>query len=449
MAVCITGIPFAAAQDRVKTPFLPTAQEPPRRAPKATLAAPETPDPIDPETARTPTGIQPVQKVQPPPAPPEIRQSLQTRPAPTNSSWVSAEYLLWWVRSGPLSSPIVVTSNRFTDLPPAALGQPGTRVLLGDSPMGYGTASGMRFGFGVELAPRLNLEAGFLMLENRMFRFGIASNGNGSPLIANPFFNPALQMEDALLNSNPDPNVGPWAGATFVHSHSRLLGWDLNLAASSNRSSNFNVTGIFGFRSMHLNEDLSIDNTYRPLVPGVLTFRAIPVGTNATLFDTDRFGTSNTFYGGQVGAKGEWKSGRFSLDGVAKVALGVNQQIVNIDGFSILAIPGLAPSTAPGGTYAQVTNMGRHYKSTFSVIPEVGINVGVNLTERLKASVGYSFIYWSNVARPGSQIDHTVHEAVVPTHQNFTGAGDGRPAFAFRESDYFAHGVNFGLLFTY
>ncbi|NJN36396.1 MAG: phosphoenolpyruvate carboxykinase (GTP), partial [Nitrospiraceae bacterium] len=39
------------------------------------------------------------------------------------------------------------------------------------------------------------------------FRFGIQSDAAGNPLIANPVFNSAIGIEDALLNSNPDPNV--------------------------------------------------------------------------------------------------------------------------------------------------------------------------------------------------------------------------------------------------
>src|SRR5262245_32961159 len=37
--------------------------------------------------------------------------------------WVNTEYLLWWVRGGPLNTPLVTTGS-LADIPPGALGQP-------------------------------------------------------------------------------------------------------------------------------------------------------------------------------------------------------------------------------------------------------------------------------------------------------------------------------------
>src|SRR5438067_12864560 len=62
------------------------------------------------------------------------------------------DYLLWWVRSGGVSSPLVTTSTSLTDVPPGALGQPGTRGAVG-CPSRYCTFSGLRFGAAVALAP--------------------------------------------------------------------------------------------------------------------------------------------------------------------------------------------------------------------------------------------------------------------------------------------------------
>jgi len=49
-----------------------------------------------------------------------------------------------------------------------------------------------------------------------------------------------------------------------------------------------------------------------------------------------------------------------------------------------------------------------------------------------------------------AQLDRGINQTLIPTHQNFgTGPSDGRPAFAFRESDFWAQGINFGLEFNF
>jgi hypothetical protein len=364
--------------------------------------------------------------------------------------WVKADYLLWWVKGGPLASPIVTTSTNFTDLVPAALGMPNTHVLFGDRPMGYGASSGMRFTAGIDLNDELALEGSFFSLQRRTFRYKVASDAAGNPMLGIANFNTAIGLEDALLTSNPDPNVGPWAGAVSIDSTTRLQGWDLNLATTGSRFGAWNVKGIVGFRSLNLTEDLTIHNNFTPLVDGVLTFLGPTVAPGNLLMDNDHFSTSNSFYGGQIGGTLGWQQGAFSADVSGKVAFGATQQIVTIAGASTLVNPAGVPTVAPGGIFAEPSNIGRYYKSTFSVIPEVGVNLGWNLTPNIKATFGYTFLYWSQVARPGDQIDHGVNQTLVPTHQFYgTNTADGRPAFSFRESSFWAQGISFGLEFKY
>ena len=46
--------------------------------------------------------------------------------------------------------------------------------------------------------------------------------------------------------------------------------------------------------------------------------------------------------------------------------------------------------------------------------------VGYRVTDCIRVNVGYNFLYWSEVARPGEHIDRVVN--------------NGRPAFSFRSS---------------
>jgi hypothetical protein len=88
-----------------------------------------------------------------------------------------------------------------------------------------------------------------------------------------------------------------------------------------------------------------------------------------------------------------------------------------------------------GGIFAQPSNMGTFRRNEFSIVSEVGVRVGYQVTDYMRALVGYDFLYWMNVARPGEQIDRAL--------------GGGRPVFAFRSSDFWTHGLTAGLELRY
>ncbi len=75
-------------------------------------------------------------------------------------------------------------------------------------------------------------------------------------------------------------------------------------------------------------------------------------------------------------------------------------------------------------------------------MPEIGLTLGYDLTPRLKATVGYTLLYWSDVARPGDQIDLNVDPAQLAGPHQTTGA---KPAFVLHTSDFWAQGLNLGL----
>jgi hypothetical protein len=95
------------------------------------------------------------------------------------------------------------------------------------------------------------------------------------------------------------------------------------------------------------------------------------------------------------------------LEFVGKVALGNTHADVTIDGSTTVTdVAGNVVTTAEG-LLARSTNIGRFEDDQFAVVPEVGITLGYALTCRLYATLGYRFIYWSEVLRAGEQIDLT------------------------------------------
>jgi hypothetical protein len=78
-------------------------------------------------------------------------------------------------------------------------------------------------------------------------------------------------------------------------------------------------------------------------------------------------------------------------------------------------------------------------------VPEVDLWFGRQITRHVRAFVGYSLIYWNNVARPGGQIDRSVDVTQIP---NFgapnSPTANPRPGVLFGQSDFWAQGITFG-----
>jgi hypothetical protein len=354
---------------------------------------------------------------------------------------LSTDYLLWWVRRGPTPGPLLTVGSP-TDAIPGALGQPGTAVLFGGSPLDYHTFSGLRLNGSVGLTSDLAVEGSYFVLERRSAGFGIASDATGSPLIARPIISDVAGIQESYSTSFP----GFFAGASEIVSHTRLQGFEVNAAAHLLRNSTSSLDVIAGYRYLDLREDLLFSDQLTPLVPNFLKFVGASVAPGSSVADFDGFRTRNHFNGGQIGARWQQVIGPLEVGVTGKVALGATTTRVEIDGATTLNTPGAAPVTVPGGILAQVGNIGTHSHSEFSVVPEVGVNVGWRITDYLTANVGYTFLYWTHVARPGAQIDPRVNPFVVPSDQNFgTGPTAGHPLFGLRTSDFWAQGINFGV----
>jgi hypothetical protein len=64
-------------------------------------------------------------------------------------------------------------------------------------------------------------------------------------------------------------------------------------------------------------------------------------------------------------------------------------------------------------------------------------------------TVGYSFLYWSNVLRVGDQLDRTVDTSQVATSLTVLPTSPPRPAVKFADTDLWVQGINFGLELRY
>ncbi len=230
---------------------------------------------------------------------------------------------------------------------------------------------------------------------------------------------------------------------------SSLFSWDLNGAINLIQADHFRLDGLVGFRYLNLSESLRIEDQLYPLVDNALTFMGQPIDGSSSLKDIDRFSTSNNFYGGQLGTRMTWNFDRWVISATSKLALGSSQEKAFIRGATILNSSDGSVTFIPGGVLATSANIGDYQRSAFAVVPEVGLNLGFHITPRLIARVGYSFIYWSNVVRPGNQVSRVVSPNLVPTDPSYGTVGPNAPAVQLQASSYWAQGINFGFEFDY
>lgn len=367
--------------------------------------------------------------------------------------WGGAEYLVWWIKDGPMNVPLVTTS------PPGSLGvigAPGTEVLFGDSGFNFEAFSGARLTLGIWLDKcdhRWAWESSGFFLERRKSEFLAVSSVTGTPVLARPFVNAITGAEDAHLVSAP----GQFAGDIGIGSSSGFYGFESNLVyANFYTQNNIIVDLLGGLRYLSMREDLGAFQTSTLLSGGTAGFSGAILTAPATVDIIDRIQTRSEFYGGQFGARGEYRMGGFFVNARGKLAFGSSHEIVAIDGASRLSNSIAAggtvqpPITVPNGFLALSSNVGRYSRDRFSVVPEIGFNVGYQCCETIRLFMGYTFLYWSDVVRPGDQVSRTINPTTIPTSQAFgVPIGPAQPAFAFQHSDFWAQGLNFGLEIRY
>lgn len=372
--------------------------------------------------------------------------------------WSSAEFLLWRIKDGPLPIPLVTTAPLAPGaVPPetlGGLGQANTTVLFGGTPIDYKNFLGGRFNLGWWMDPDriLGLECGYFFLGQQSFDFRIGSDGNGSPFLARPFFDTASQQEITTRISIP----GIQAGRLIIGSASRLWGFEVNAVNDIGKIGPFYTHLLVGYRQLELKESLLFTQETFLLggaqaVAGGSFFEGGQVSPPATVTLKDRFDTRSDFYGAQAGFKAETYWGPLFAHFTGKLAMGVTHEIVDIFGTSGLQLPDRPQFNVPGGQLAQLTNIGKHSHADFTVVPEAYIAAGYHITTYVRVSVGYNILFWSQVFRPGEQLDREINATQVPTSARFgqPSAADPRPIAPELGSSFWAQGLTINLALRY
>ena len=123
------------------------------------------------------------------------------------------------------------------------------------------------------------------------------------------------------------------------------------------------------------------------------------------------------------------------------MALGGNSQRITINGTTIDSLAGQPTVVHQGGMLALSSNIGSYSHTNFAAIPQFSGRLGYRLTQHLTAFVGYTFIYWGQVARAGEQVNTTINPNLLPPVQ---AGGPSQPAFVLREVNFWAQGITIG-----
>jgi hypothetical protein len=344
---------------------------------------------------------------------------------------VSEELLIWWIKGDRV--PPLATTGTPDSL--GVLGQPGTLPLFGPGSVNQGQREGSRtrLSWWLDDEPNFGLDAAFFFLGANRFNF--VANSNIDPVISRPVFVLNNNQENAETVAFP----GVSSGQLRIDGSSQFWGAEANVLKRICGACDRNFEVFAGYRFLYLDEKIGITEsiTAGPNAPD-------PAGTQVIV--RDQFNARNEFHGAQIGAHYEQRWNRFFVEVRGSFAMGVNVESLDISGSQMVTRPGQPTQNFLGGLLAAPTNIGNHGHDCFSIAPEIGLNAGYQITQHVRVFAGYNFLYWSNVLRPGQQIDRVVDLSQIPnTPAGIPSTGQQRPGVLLSESNFWAQGVTFGL----
>lgn len=436
--VKLTGPGQAGEPSLAPAPSAPSVQQLPEPPPQ----------PLErPTTLAAPTPLE-----APPPATeaaPALVENLCPMPAWVGGrSWVTAESLIWWTSRASLAIPLVTTGTA-TSQPLGTVGASTTTILFGDSDLHYDDYLGARVtaGYWLNPAATLGIDVGGFIAKSHGVRFLDTSTLAAIPPplpLARPIVDPATGANSAITIISP----GTSTGSIQVRSDSRLWGTEANLAVNVVTNDRIRADLIGGARYLDLTENLGIVQDIQGSAGGNVTFIGLPVAAGTTVEGADRFYARDQFVGGQVGTRVQVLCcDCLIVSLVTMMALGPTHEVVDVAGNTKLLGSTL---TVPGGLLALPTNIGRQTHDEFAFIPQLGLTLAYRAGQHCRFSLGYDFLYWSRVVRPGDQINAVVNVTQAPSSASFGPlTGPAQPAPFFRQTDFWAQGLHLGLEVSY
>jgi hypothetical protein len=375
--------------------------------------------------------------------------------------WVRFDLLVWWMRNQPNPQPLLKdTSLTMVGGAPALTNSQLTPTALGQDSIRFGAFLGERatVGYWLDYDRCFGIEAsGFILFQRGVQQQAVADLTTGLPSFARPYFD----MNLAAASLFPVSIGGLVTGNMLIDADSKLGGVEGNfLTVLSHEPEHDRISFLWGARYLNLSESMLI-TTNSNLLPGaagldIFRFQGVPLVPPQGLTVLDYFKTRTQFSGPQFGLRGEWFRGRCYFRAQGELAFGPAIQSLNISGITLLTSApspqGIVIAHAPGSFLAQVSNIGPHNHTVFSVLPSCELQASYELIPNIWFDLGYTLLAMSDTLRPGLAIDRVLNLSQAPaqsgpiiTHP----APEYRPAMLFGSQTFVAQGLNVGIRFTW
>lgn len=375
---------------------------------------------------------------------------IDTHTGPPDQLWFRASYLYWHIQDMPIPQVI------------ATITTPGGQTTIGNTNVSFDWSNGGRLEGGMWFGcdHTHGIEFGGFLLQRVGREYAFSGTGQpGSATIVRPVTDPVANAQLDVIVAAPGV-----AGQLLVNAQTQLGSAEISFTRNLAYNECFQFDSFAGFRYIDLTDNLEIASDSRALAGTPFVMNGSTPDFNR-LTVTDSFTTRNQLYLGQIGARATFYRGMWFGGVRGSVAVGPSQQTMEIAGESaaftpaggraggaggLLAVPGgpvigsNPPATLPAG------NAGTYRTDWFVVAPEVGLQAGAQLSRFTRVFVGYNFLYINNVVRPGDVIDTVVNRKYLPYSVDYGNqSGANRPALRDSRDDFIAHGVEFGVHFTF
>ena len=365
--------------------------------------------------------------------------------SPPGRVWLRADYVMWWT-SG-MNLPPLVTTGTTTN--------PSSTVLFGDNVVNDGGRSGFRttLGFWLDCRHAWSAEFDYLGLGGQSANFSQFSTG--TPILTRPFFNLLTNAPDTENVAFPGLASGSISVTAKDYFQSAGVAMTYNLCSCDSCCDSCGDSGdscanpcasccvpmlhccrtdlLVGFRYYNLGDSVSIHETPQNVNP-------------FAQFDIhDNFSARNDFYGSELGLRTKIYRQRWSLEILTKLAMGNTHQSANINGQTIKTTTD-GTTAFDSGVFATNTNSGTFQQDVFTVIPQLGLELGYQLSCHWRAYLGYNLLFWGSVWRSGDQIDLQIDPRNIPSNPAFApNSGLPFPQFPGQATSFWAQGINVGV----
>lgn len=344
--------------------------------------------------------------------------------------WMKAEFLMWFPqeRSTP---PLGVRSAQGT-LPILNQTLSPTAVPFGDS-FGGDLVPGFRGDIGRYFADgAFGIGGRIWVLGDDEDNLNFGGNGLGESLGV-PIFNtntdPMFFGENAIFIgfNDGDPRN---QGSVEVRSALSIVAAEIYGRALLSKSKNHRFELLGGYSHFNIEDRLDIN------VQAI----ALP-GAQMRVFN-DSFNTRNEFHGGQIGSEISLSRGRWTASSLTKVHLGNMSQRINVRGTTAQSlVPNPPVGVANEGLFARGETLALNgfKRDLLSFAPEMNLKLGYQFRDHVNLHVGYTFIYWNDIALAGDQMNRNVFIDTANFNLNTTARH-----VAPRSSGYFVQGIDLG-----